>query len=70
MTEEEAINKKCPLFCLNPNELNLECIASDCMMWREIKTNELYEFDSEGKNLRVTRAPKVLGGYCGIGGKP
>jgi len=76
MTEDEARTKWCPMVRYksgggeginrwatsddkNYSPDHSKCIASDCMMWREIR-----EQDSS------TGYWNIIGGYCGLGGKP
>jgi hypothetical protein len=67
MTEEEAKKKWCPManyqsYGNRPpfdKGIEIQCIASDCMMWRGIPTRDEAE---NGFYLKD--------GYCGLGGKP
>jgi hypothetical protein len=76
MTKEEAKTKWCPMVRIttvgggstNRDELMVgktgdlvNCIASDCMMWRQLPL-EKWVWDEDGH--------KRPSGYCGLGGKP
>lgn len=69
MTEEEAKKKWCPFARLGEVgatynrcgfHAGLNCIASDCMAW-------VFEYS---KPTGTTHGGKIIGGYCGLAGKP
>jgi len=62
MTEDEAKKKWCPWVYLATTH-NINCCASDCMMWRW--KEEKGRFVAEGI---VEEIP--IYGYCGLAGKP
>ena len=87
VTEEEAKQKWCPHIrvadCGADNavssnrsaaqELNYQCLASDCMMWRGALSQE-YKLKAENEFQRYGAIPepkeKDLRGYCGLAGRP
>ena len=87
MTEEQAKKKWCPMVRFHvvggnvwsneygdgePSQDSTKCIASECMMWREIRTSSGYKFSEPNEDGMVTclEGPEIIGGYCGLGGKP
>lgn len=68
MTEEQARTKWCPYASVA--NLNLargsRCIASDCMMWRN-----LYEAEppSALNDMPVMATYVKVGGFCGLAGR-
>ena len=73
MTEQEARTKWCPMVRItwyptpapetsisgwNRDEMNTNCMASDCMMWRW------------HGGRRPEKQMEAARGYCGLGGKP
>jgi len=83
MTEEEARTKWCPMVRItwyptpapetsisgwNRDEINTNCIASDCMMWRKGEKKEV-EID-RGYGQPPAYIDVVETGYCGLGGRP
>lgn len=77
MTEQEARTKWCPMVRItwyptpapetsisgwNRDEMNTNCMASDCMMWRWHLRGAMVD-DKYDENY-------PLEGHCGLGGKP
>lgn len=69
MTEDEAKTKTCPLFAINPNEGTCNCVASDCMAWRELPAidRDTEKLMSESAISAVHKMPRK--GFCGLAGK-
>ncbi len=72
MTEEEAKTKTCPQTFgwdsteIHDNLLSSECIASDCMMWKdEYKKMPVITIDNKSKMMDTD---EIIGGYCGLAG--
>jgi len=79
MTEELARTKWCPMVRSLAGAVHVQaigtantfneafespnCIASDCMMWREVK-----DYVRNSPNDSVP-GYEVIGGYCGLAGK-
>lgn len=65
MTEEEAKSKWCPMIRYerdlvnrsSPHPQNMNCIGSDCMMWRTT-------------DPAIPEFKHPESGYCGLAGKP
>ena len=84
-TEEEAVGKICPFSFTNEGQCR-DCVASDCMAWREVpeeieNTETLpgrsppgegwYQLErGNSPGLRWQRVAQKAGGYCGRIGKP
>jgi hypothetical protein len=66
MTEDEAEKKWCPMS--ENGEMNRKCIGSDCMAWRATVT----ETTTDGSGIRMEGDPiiVIVGGFCGLAGKP
>jgi hypothetical protein len=62
-TEEDAKKKVCPqaIYMLGMKPL-INCMGGGCMAWRDVME---YTNDKD-----MTLITTVIGGYCGLGGKP
>lgn len=70
MTEEEAKTRWCPM--ARTGDEHDRCITSSCMMWREIWLDrDVYKFTpNPDGSVTCADGPSLIGGYCGLAGKP
>jgi len=74
MTEEEARTKWCPMARVPVADSGFKCIASDCMMWRDVLEQYNVTKESLQKDLKSWNSTDIIieretgNGYCGLAG--
>ena len=65
MTESEAKTKVCPMQIDGWNDRKYNCIGSECMAWRDQR-----KLVPHPDGPPYAPEEEVIGGYCGLAGKP